>query len=90
MASIDDLLKLELTDEGEKQYLDKKGVKEHTNKNAIIQTLIDAAAGGDVKAAIFLMENSTQDTTNFTANTAVEKARNRTNAKKAGKTNTDK
>lgn len=85
MANIDDFLDNELTDKKEKEALKNKGVNEYTNKSAIIQTLIEAAKSGDVKAALWLLENSSKEKSKKHKDSPLDKARKQANGKKQGK-----
>lgn len=82
MANIDDILQNKLVYKKEIDYLKKMGVNELTNKAAIIQALVDAAKSGDVKAALYLLENSTQEKSQKAKETPIDKARKRVNGKK--------
>lgn len=83
MATIDDIMKLKITDKKTQEWLRSVGIEEFTNKAAVIQTLVTAARNGDVKAALFLLENCEHEQNKNKEETPLDKARKKANERKS-------
>lgn len=79
MANIDEILKKETTNTGAISKLSNAGIDEKTNKNALILALVNAGVEGDVKAAIYLLENSEKEQPKEKPKTPLNEARKKLN-----------